>query len=171
MWFILFIHASIHSPHLALAATSSLTAEDAQAYYDLPTWAPNSLDRLNFLLEEDDWSNLRNEFNGMDTDGDGTIEWSEAQSSWSDFTDEENINSFIEYCDDHSDEGACDFISFVFARGSYDKSGNEFDENEYDFRQAIFTESIDALIVGASEEDLAVLGIRLDEEGNIVDEL
>jgi len=76
----------------------------------------------------------------------------------------------IEYCCDNSDEGICDFMSFTFARGAYDRVGNEFDENEYEMRQSIFTESIDALIVTAGVEDLKMLGIHVDSEGNIIGE-
>ena len=149
--------------------SSSITEEDARAYKDIDGWAPNSLDRLNFLLEEDDWSNLRNEFESIDFDSDGLVNFEEASLAFSEFNDVSNIRSFVDYCDDSGEEG-CTFMAFVYSRGAYDRVGAEFDSNEYDMRQSIFVESINRLIATAGEEDLKILGIEVDGDGNIVDD-
>jgi len=156
---------------LQLVLPSSITPEDATAYYAISSWSQNSLDRLNFLYDEDDWANLRSEFELADKNGDGTLSVDEAIAKLEEFNDSEKINEFVQYCEENSEGGECDFISYAFARGAYDRVGVEFDENELDMRQSIFTESIERLIRDADVDDLAVLGIRIDPEGNIIDEL
>jgi len=55
----------------SIFASAALTEEDVLAYRSWSTWGIE--ERLNFLLYDDDWYNLREEFEFLDGDGDGFI--------------------------------------------------------------------------------------------------
>ncbi|GMI62917.1 hypothetical protein ScalyP_jg7977 [Parmales sp. scaly parma] len=149
-----------------------ITEEEAKAFQDILSWHPKSPDRLNFLLEEEDWSNLRVEFNLIDADQNDVATIEEALFLLSEFSDHDNIEQFINFCEEsNEEESLCDFISYAFSRGAYDRVGIEYDENEYDMRQAMFVESVATIMIDASAQDLRLLGILVDEDGNIIDEL
>jgi len=157
-----------------LATYGAITEEDVVAYRAWPSWKKSS--KLNFLLYDEDWKNLRVEFQELDAVSENSLELSDFARTLEDFQGEDEINTFFNYCKDALDDneessGRCDFYNYVLARGEYDVKGNPFDENEWSMREEMFVTSYQERLAAPdlTVEEMELLGLSMDKDGVIIE--
>ncbi|GMI41879.1 hypothetical protein TrCOL_g339 [Triparma columacea] len=158
---------------------SALTSSDVSAYNSWSTWSLT--DRLRFLLYDEDWDNLRVEFQKLDRESNNNATLEDFMREHSEFQDPSTISSFFSLCvsscspspipssssssssSDQNPPPCCDFMAYVIARGEHDSSGNVYDNNEWDMREEIFLTSYQEAVNNPkiTEEELELLGLKV----------
>mmetsp|Transcript_5347 Transcript_5347/g.10671 ORF Transcript_5347/g.10671 Transcript_5347/m.10671 type:complete len:178 (-) Transcript_5347:8-541(-) len=167
---------------LPITALAAITEEDVAAY---KSWPTRTLpEKLHFLLYDEDWANLREEFKRLDKGDNNDAKLEDFMRIHSEYTDEEVITDFFELCQsecasstvpsgDSTPPPCCDFMSYVIARGSFDASSNLYDNNEWEMRESVFLTSYQEAVDNPriTEEELKLLGIEVNEDDVIEGEL
>ncbi|GMI41878.1 hypothetical protein TrCOL_g339 [Triparma columacea] len=160
----------------------SWTLNPTPTYRTYNSWSTWSLtDRLRFLLYDEDWDNLRVEFQKLDRESNNNATLEDFMREHSEFQDPSTISSFFSLCvsscspspipssssssssSDQNPPPCCDFMAYVIARGEHDSSGNVYDNNEWDMREEIFLTSYQEAVNNPkiTEEELELLGLKV----------
>ncbi|GMI23411.1 hypothetical protein TeGR_g5116 [Tetraparma gracilis] len=153
-------------------ALTAITEEDVHAYRSWSSWQYS--EKLNFLLFQEDWANLRKEFQALDANDENSLTLGDFERVLGDFQDPEKVEEMHQFCldaeNDDGDSGRCDFYNYVLTRGEYDVMGTQFDENEWAMREETFLTSYQERVASPdiTEDELEMLGMVVDEDGMIV---
>mmetsp|Transcript_12857 Transcript_12857/g.25540 ORF Transcript_12857/g.25540 Transcript_12857/m.25540 type:complete len:195 (+) Transcript_12857:22-606(+) len=148
---------------------AAITEEDVKAHRAWNKWDQSQ--KLNFLLYDEDWANLRVEYSAKDLDDENSVTFEDFYRVHEDHLEEEKIADFFQECLNAEEGEGCDFLSYVVARGVFDQNGNLYDNNEWEMRESIFLTSYEEAVKNPdiTDEELRLLGMEFDADGIIVD--